>query len=120
MWTVILLTLPQVLHWMAAQSIHVPDNPGSNGSGWISGVATAFQNFVNLVVNNFVPVAAAFMILKATLDAASGDNPLPSIIAAIFLLSIKATTLMFRDGTLEAIRRQRTCSSSSGTIWQAA
>jgi hypothetical protein len=96
MWTVILLTLPQVLHWMAAQGIHVPDNPGSNGSGWISGITTAFQNFVNLVVNNFVPVAAAFMILKATLDAASGDNPLPSIIAAIFLLSIKATTLMFQ------------------------
>jgi hypothetical protein len=96
MWTVILLTLPQVLHWITAQGIHVPDNPGSNGSGWISGITTAFQNFVNLVVNNFVPVAAAFMILKATLDAASGDNPLPSIIAAIFLLSIKATTLMFQ------------------------
>jgi hypothetical protein len=96
MWTVILLTLPQILHWITAQGIHVPDNPGSNGSGWISGIATAFQNFVNLVINNFVPVAAAFMILKATLDAASGDNPLPSIIAAIFLLSIKATTLMFQ------------------------
>jgi hypothetical protein len=53
MWTVILLTLPQVLHWMAAQGIHVPDNPGSNGSGWISGIATAFQNFVNQVINKF-------------------------------------------------------------------
>jgi hypothetical protein len=96
MWTVILLTLPQVLHWIGTQGIHIPDNPGSSGSSWISGNAAAFQNFVNLVVNNFVPVAAAFMILKATLDAAAGDNPLPSIIAAIFLLSIKATTLMFQ------------------------
>jgi len=30
------------------------------------------------------------MVLKATLDAAGGENPLPSIIAAIFLLSITA------------------------------
>lgn len=97
MWTVILLTLPQILHWVGAQGIDVPDNPGSSGNSWISGSATAFQNFVNLVLNNFVPVAAAFMILKATLDGAGGDNPLPSIVAAIFLLSIKATKLMF-DG----------------------
>jgi hypothetical protein len=37
------------------------------------------------------------MVLKATLDAAGGENPLPSIIAAIFLLSITATKLMLQS-----------------------
>jgi hypothetical protein len=96
MWTVILLTLPQILQWIGAQGIQIPESPGSSSSSWIYGVGTAFQNFVSLVLNNFVPVAAAFMVLEATLDAAGGDNPLPSIIAAIFLLSIKATKLMFQ------------------------
>ncbi|MDQ1452207.1 MAG: hypothetical protein QOK38_2073 [Acidobacteriaceae bacterium] len=96
MWTVILLTLPEILQWIGAQGVPIPGNPGSSSSGWISGVGTAFQSFVSLVLNNFVPVAAAFMVLKATLDAAGGDSPLPSIIAAIFLLSIKATKLMFQ------------------------
>ncbi len=36
------------------------------------------------------------MVLKATLDAAGGENPLPSIIAAIFLRSITATKLMLQ------------------------
>lgn len=79
-----------------AQGIPTPGNPGSSSSRWISGVGTAFQNFITLVLNNFVPVAAASMVLKATLDAAGGDGPLPSIIAATFLLSIKATKLMFQ------------------------
>jgi hypothetical protein len=96
MWTVILLTLPQILHWIGAQGIHVPDNPGGISSSWISTDAQAFQNFVSIVVSHFVPVAAAFMVLKATLDAAGGENPLPSIIAAIFLLSITATELMLQ------------------------
>jgi hypothetical protein len=64
MWTVILLTLPQILQWVGAQGVQIPGNPGSSSSGWISVVGTAFQNFVSLVLNNFVPVAAAFMVLK--------------------------------------------------------
>ena len=97
MWTVILLTLPQILHWIGAQGIHVPDNPGGISSSWLSTDAQAFQNFVSIVVSHFVPVAAAFMVLKATLDAAGGENPLPSIIAAIFLFSITATKLMLQS-----------------------
>jgi len=38
-----------------------------------------------------VPTLAAFMVLRAILDAASGDHPLPSILAAMFLLGTQTT-----------------------------
>src|SRR5207244_8807340 len=38
-----------------------------------------------------VPTTAAFFVLRAILDTASGEHPLPSIIAAMFLLGIQTT-----------------------------
>jgi hypothetical protein len=96
MWTIILLTVPEILHWIGAQGINIPSNPGFISASWISTVSTAFQKFVDLIITNFVPVAAAFMVLKATLDTAAGDNPLSSVIAAIFLLTIPATKSMMQ------------------------
>ena len=101
-WTVILLTVPQILHWIGTQGVHIPDDPGNIASPWISGSSTAFKNFAAWVLNNFVPVAAAFLVLKSTLDAAAGESPLPSVIGAIFLLTIPTTkTLLsgWNDGT---------------------
>jgi hypothetical protein len=59
---------------------------------WLVGMQTFFTNFVNhLVVAKLVPVIAAYFVLKATLDGAAGENPLASVIAAIFLMSLSAT-----------------------------
>ena len=89
LWSIILLTLPQFLSWFAAQGISMPPQGGNISSPWINGVETGVTSFVsNVVVARLVPVLAAFSILKAALDAAQGHNPLGSIIAAIFLLSI--------------------------------
>jgi len=43
------------------------------------------------VVARLVPVLAAYFVLKATLDGASGENPIGSIVAALFLMSLSAT-----------------------------
>ena len=92
LWTVILLTIPQILSWVAAQGITVPSASGSVGTSWLASMETLFKNFVNdVVVAKLVPVIAAYFVLKATLDGAAGENPLGSIIAAIFLMSISAT-----------------------------
>lgn len=89
LWSIILLTLPQFLSWFAAQGISMPPQGGNISSPWINGVETGVTSFIsNVVVARLVPVLAAFSILKAALDAAQGHNPLGSIIAAIFLLSI--------------------------------
>ncbi len=65
---------------------------GSVGTSWLASIETVFKNFVNdIVVAKLVPVIAAYFVLKATLDGANGDNPLGSIVAALFLMSISAT-----------------------------
>jgi hypothetical protein len=92
LWTVVFLTLPQLLSWIAAQGITVPSGSGSIGTSWLASVQTVFTNFVNqIVVAKLVPVIAAYFVLKATLDGAAGENPLASIIAALFLMSLSAT-----------------------------
>lgn len=53
---------------------------------------TVFKNFVtDIVVAKFVPILAGYFVLKATLDGAAGENPLGSVVAALFLMSISAT-----------------------------
>jgi len=92
LWTVVFLTLPQLLSWIAAQGITVPSGSGSIGTSWLASMQTVFTNFVNqIVVAKFVPVLAAYFVLKACLDGAAGENPLASIIAALFLMSLSAT-----------------------------
>ena len=92
LWTVVFLTLPQLLSWIAAQGITVPSGSGSIGTSWLASVQTVLTNFVNqIVVAKLVPVIAAYFVLKATLDGAAGENPLASIIAALFLMSLSAT-----------------------------
>jgi hypothetical protein len=92
LWTIVLLTLPQLLSWIAAQGINIPSGSGSVGTSWLASMETVFKNFVNqIVVAKLVPVIAAYFVLKATLDGAAGENPLGSIVAALFLMSLSAT-----------------------------
>jgi hypothetical protein len=97
LWTVVLLTLPQLLSWVAAQGITVPSGSGSVGTSWLASIETVFKNFVTqIVVAKLVPIIAAYFVLKATLDGAAGENPLASIVAALFLMSLSATVQMMQ------------------------
>ena len=56
LWTVILLTLPQLLSWIAAQGITVPSASGSIGTSWLASIESVFKNFVNqIIVAKLVP-----------------------------------------------------------------
>lgn len=97
LWSAILLTLPQLLSWFAAQGINLPAQSGGGG-GWVSALQNSFTQFVSgFLVARFIPVAAAWFVLKAALDAAQGQSPLGSIIAAIFMLSVSSTTQLFQS-----------------------
>src|ERR1700723_3758898 len=97
LWTVVLLTIPQLLSWIAAQGITVPSASGSVGTSWLATMETVFKNFVNqIIVAKLVPVLAAYFVLKATLDGAAGENPLASIITALFLMSLSTTMQLFQ------------------------
>ena len=96
LWTVVLLTLPQLLSWVAAQGINVPSTSGTIGTAWLASMEIVFRNFVSeIVVAKLVPIIAAYFVLKATLDGAAGENPLGSIVAALFLMSLSATMQLF-------------------------
>jgi hypothetical protein len=97
LWSVILLTLPQFLSWFAAQGITMPPQGAGISGAWLRGMETSFTNFISdVVVGNPVPVLAAFFVLKAALDATQGWNPLGSIVAAIFLLSISGSVRLMQ------------------------
>jgi hypothetical protein len=98
LWTVVLLTIPQILSWIAAQGITVPSASGSVGTSWLASMETVFKNFVNqFVVAKLVPVIAGYFVLKATLDGAAGESPLGSIVAALILMSLSATMQLFQS-----------------------
>ena len=45
----------------------------------------------NFVVGRLVTTLAAYFVLRAILDTASGGHPLPSVLAAMFLLGTQTT-----------------------------
>ena len=97
LWSVILLTLPQFLSWFAAQGITVPPQGAGISGAWLRGMETSLTSFTSdVVVGKLVPVLGAFFVLKAALDAAQGWNPLGSLVAAIFLLSISGSVKLMQ------------------------
>lgn len=97
-WSAILLTLPQLLSWFAAQGISMPPQGGNINSPWVAGVESSLTGFIaNVVVAKMVPILAAFCVLKAALDAAEGQSPLASIVAGIFLLSVTGSVQLMQS-----------------------
>ncbi len=106
-WAVIFVTLPGLLIWFSNSGVSVPSLGGGISSAWLSSFETDVSSFVqNLVMARMVLVLAAFMGLRAILDMAEGESPLPSVLAAFFLLGVQTTyTLLqqYNSGTQYAI-----------------
>jgi len=100
-WAVVFLTLPGLLSLFGTMGVNVPALGGSISSPWLAGFESDVSNFFqNFVISRMVPVIAAFMVLRALLDTAEGGHPLPSILAAFFLLGVQTTyTLMTQYNT---------------------
>ena len=94
-WAVVFLTLQPLLSWFTSFGVAVPlpsGAPGGIATAWLANFQTDVAQFVtNFVVQRMVPTLAAFFVLRAVLDAASGQHPLPSILAAMFLLGTQTT-----------------------------
>src|SRR5262244_946099 len=91
-WAVVFLTLQPLLTWFSLFGISTSLSAGGITTPWLANIQTDVANFVsNFVVGRIVPTLAAFFVLRAILDTASGEHPLPSIIAAMFLLGIQGT-----------------------------
>ena len=76
----------------------MPAQSSGIGSSWVSSVENTLTGFISsILVARFIPILAAFCVLKAALDAAEGQSPLASVIAGIFLLSVSGTVQLMQS-----------------------
>ncbi len=88
-WAIVMLTIPQLLAWFPFAG---PLPGGGIGVGWMNAFRVEVGDFVTrFVVTRLVPVLAAWLVLRSVLDVVEGGSPIPSILAAMFLLSVSAT-----------------------------
>ncbi|MFZ0883666.1 MAG: hypothetical protein WAN14_09730 [Candidatus Acidiferrales bacterium] len=92
LWAVVFVTLPALLGWFPSWGVAAPVPGGGIGTSWLGALQSDVSNFVtNFVVGRIATTLAAYFVLRAILDAASGGHPLPSVLAAMFLLGTQAT-----------------------------
>ena len=93
LWAVIFLGLEPTLTWFQFFGVPVFFPPGpAIGTPWLATIQQDVSTFVSsFIVGRIVPVAAAYFVVRAVLDAASGTGPLPSILSALFLLAVSST-----------------------------
>jgi len=91
-WAVIFLTLQPLLSWFSTFGVSTQLPPGGVVTGWLANFQADLSQFISqFVLQRLVPTLAAFFVLRAVLDTASGQHPLPSILAAMFLLGTQTT-----------------------------
>jgi hypothetical protein len=101
LWAVIFLGLEPTLTWFQFLGVPVYFPPGfAIQNGWLASLQSGVSTFVSaFVVARVVPVCAAFFVLRAVLDTASGSGPLASILSAMFLLAISSTHALIDSWT---------------------
>ena len=91
-WAVVFITLVPLVGWFSSFGVSAPLPASGIGTPWLSSFESDVSSFVTtFVVGRLVTILAAFFVLRAILDAASGQHPLPSILGAMFLLGTQAT-----------------------------
>ena len=103
LWAVIFATLSPLLGWFTSFGVAAPVPSGGIGTSWLSSFQSDVSSFVtSFIVGRLVTTLGAYFVLRAILDTASGDHPLPSIVGAMFLLGTQATYSLiqgFNSGT---------------------
>ena len=91
-WSVVFLTLTPLLSWFSSFGMSVPLPGEGIGASWLNSFQSDVSNFVNnFVMARLVTTLAAYFVLRAILDTAAGGHPLPSVLAAMFLLGAQTT-----------------------------
>ncbi len=91
-WVVVFVTLVPLVGWFSSFGVAAPVPSGGIGTSWLSSFQSDVSNFVtNFVAGRIVTTLAAYFVLRAILDTASGGHPLPSILTAMFLLGTQTT-----------------------------
>lgn len=91
-WAVVFVTLVPLVGWFSSLGLATPLPSSGIGASWLGSFESDVSGFVtDFVVGRLMTTLAAYFVLRAILDTASGGHPLPSILAAMFLLGTEAT-----------------------------
>ncbi|MHB8412704.1 MAG: hypothetical protein ACYDDI_12280 [Candidatus Acidiferrales bacterium] len=91
-WAVVFVTLAPLVGWFSSFGVAATLPSGGIGTSWLASFEFDASNFVTtFVIGRLVTTLAAYFVLRAVLDAASGGHPLPSLLTAMFLLGTQAT-----------------------------
>jgi hypothetical protein len=97
-WSVVFLTLQPLLSWFPSFGVTAPLPGGGISTPWLASFSSDIHTFVNsFVMGKLVTVLAAYMVLRAIIDAAQGQSPLLSILAAMFLLGAQGVLSLFQS-----------------------
>lgn len=97
-WSVVFLTLQPLLSWFPSLGVGTPLPGGGIGTPWLASFTSDVSSFMNsFVMGKLVTVLAAYMVLRAIIDAAQGQSPLLSILAAMFLLGAQGIMSLFES-----------------------
>lgn len=97
-WAVVFATLQSLLGWFNTFGVDASLPVGGIGTPWLAAFQTDVANFTsNFVMVRLVPTLAAFFVLRAVLDVAGGGHPLPSVLTAMFLLGVPATSALIQS-----------------------
>lgn len=97
-WSVVFLTLEPLLSWFPSLGVAAAAPEGGISTVWLAGFSTDVHTFVtSFVMGRLVTVLAAYMVLRAVIDAAQGRSPLLSIFAAMFLLGAQGVMTLFQS-----------------------
>jgi hypothetical protein len=97
-WAIVFTTLPGLISWFPSFGVPAPLPGGGIGTGWMANLQNDLANFMNnFVVTRLATSLAAFFVLRAILDTIQGGHPLPSILAAMFLLAVQTTLNLMKS-----------------------
>lgn len=97
-WAVMFVTLVPLVGWFSSFGVATPLPGAGISASWLSSFQSDVSNFVtNFVVGRLATTLAAYFVLRAILDTASGGHPLPSILAAMFLLGTQSTYALIQS-----------------------
>jgi hypothetical protein len=97
-WSVVFLTLQPLLSWFPSLGVAAPLPGDGISTPWLANFSSGVHTFVtSFVMGKLVTVLAAYTVLRAIIDAAQGQNPLLSILAAMFLLGAQGIMTLFQS-----------------------
>jgi hypothetical protein len=103
-WGMVFLSLQAIPTFLTSAGIPM-QTPGtsSTSSPYLSGLLGLVKNFTNnYLVSHLVPVVGAALVLKALLDSAEGNSPIPSLVSALLVLSVQALWTMAQSWSLSS------------------